>query len=33
MDDIMHKKLNIGPILNFDERLYRQSLNKNLAHT
>ena len=27
MDDIMHEKLNIGPTLNFNERLYRQSLN------
>ena len=29
MDDIMYEKLNIGPTLNFDEKLYRQSLNKN----
>ena len=28
MDDIMHEKLNIGPTLNFNEKLYRQSLNK-----
>ena len=28
MDDIMYEKLNIGPILNFNEKLYRQSLNK-----
>ena len=25
MDDIMCEKLNIGPNLNFNERLYRQS--------
>ena len=25
----MYEKLNIGPTLNFDEKLYRQSLNKN----
>ena len=31
MDDIMHKKLNIGPTLNFDERLYRHSLNKKFG--
>ena len=24
----MYEKLNIGPTLNFDEKLYRQSLNK-----
>ena len=28
MDDIMRENLNIGPNLNFDKRLYRQSLNK-----
>ena len=28
MDDIMHEKLNIGPTLNFNEKLYRQSLKK-----
>ena len=27
MDDIMREKLNIGPTLNFNERLCRQSLN------
>ena len=33
MDDIMREKVNIGPTLNFNERLYRQSLTINLAHT
>ena len=34
MDDIMREKLNIGPTLNFNERLYRQSLNKKFGtHT
>ena len=28
MDDIMREKLNIGPTLDFSERLCRQSLNK-----
>ena len=28
MDDIMREKVNVGPTLNFNERLYRQSLNK-----
>ena len=28
MDDIMREKLNIGLTLNFNERLYRQSVNK-----
>ena len=28
MDDIMREKINIGPNSNFNERLYRQSLNK-----
>ena len=28
MNDIMHEKPNIGRILNFNERPYRQSLNK-----
>ena len=28
MFDIMREKLNISPTLNFNERLYRQSLNK-----
>ena len=27
MDDIMREKLNIGPTLNFNERLYMQYLN------
>ena len=31
MDDIMHEKLNIGPTLNFNEKLYRQSLNKKFG--
>ena len=31
MDDIMHEKLNIGPTLNFNERLYRQSLRKKFG--
>ena len=31
MDDIMHEKLNIGPTLNFNEKLYRQSLNKKFS--
>ena len=31
MDDIMREKLNIGPTLNFNERLYRQSLNKKFG--
>ena len=31
MDDIMHEKLNIGPTLNFNERLYRQSLIKKFG--
>ena len=31
MDDIMRKKLNIGPTLNFNERLYRQPLNKKFG--
>ena len=31
MDDIMRKKFNIGPTLNFNERLYRQSLNKKFG--
>ena len=34
IDDIMHEKLNIGPTLNFNEKLYRQSLNKKFdTHT
>ena len=31
MDDIMREKLNIGPTLNFNKRLYRQSLNKKFG--
>ena len=31
MDDIMCEKLNIGPTLNFNERLYRQSLKKKFG--
>ena len=31
MDDIMREKINIGPTLNFNERLYRQSLNKKFG--
>ena len=31
MDDIMREKLNIGLTLNFNERLYRQSLNKKFG--
>ena len=31
MDDIMRKKLNIGQTLNFNERLYRQPLNKKFS--
>ena len=31
MYDIMREKLNIGPTLNFNERLYRQSLNKKFG--
>ena len=27
----MHEKLNIGLTLNFNERLYRQSLNKKFG--
>ena len=34
MDDIMREKLNIGPTLNFNQILYRQSLNKKFGtHT
>ena len=32
MHDIMHEKLNLGPNLNLNERLYWQSLHKKL-HT
>ena len=31
MDGIMYEKLNIGPTLNFNEKLYRQSLNKKFG--
>ena len=31
MDDIMREKLNIGPTLNFNERVYRQSLSKKFG--
>ena len=31
MDDIMREKLNIGPTLNFNGRLYKQSLNKKFG--
>ena len=31
MDDIMRKKFNVGPTLNFNERLYRQFLNKKFG--
>ena len=31
MDDIMCEKLNIGPTLNCNERLYRQSVNKKFG--
>ena len=31
MDDIMCEKFNIDPSLNFNERLYRQSLNKKFG--
>ena len=31
IDDIMREKFNIGLILNFNERLYRQSLNKKFG--
>ena len=31
MDDIIREKLNIGQTLNFNERLYRQSLNKKFG--
>ena len=31
MDDIMREKINIGPTLNFNERLYRQPLNKKFG--
>ena len=31
MGDIIYEKLNIGPILNFNEKLYRQSLNRKFV--
>ena len=31
MDDIMREKLNIGSNLNFNERVYRRSLNKKFG--
>ena len=31
MDDIMYQKPNIGPTFNFNEKLYRQSLNKKFG--
>ena len=31
MDDIMYEKLNIGPTLYFNEKLYGQSLNKKFG--
>ena len=31
MDDIMHEKINIALTLNFNERLYKQSLNKKFG--
>ena len=31
MDDIMREKIDIGPTLNFNERFYRQSLNKKFG--
>ena len=31
MDDIMPEKFHIGPTLNFNKRLYRQSLNKKFG--
>ena len=31
MDDIMYEKLNIGPTLNFNEKLYRHSLKKKFG--
>ena len=31
MDDSMYEKLNIGPTLNFNEKLNRQSLNKKFS--
>ena len=31
MYDIMREKLNIGPTLNFNERIYKQSRNKKFG--
>ena len=31
MNDIMYEKLNIGPTLNFNEKFYRNSLNKKFG--
>ena len=31
MDDIMYEKLNIGPTLNFNEKLNRQSPTKKFS--
>ena len=31
MDDIMYEKFNIGPTLHFNEKLFRQSLNKKFG--
>ena len=31
MDDIMYEKFDIGPTLNFNEKLFRQSLNKKFG--
>ena len=31
MDGLMYEKLNIGPTLNFNEKLYRQSLRKKFG--
>ena len=31
MDDIMYEKRNIGPTLNLNARLYRQSLKKKFG--
>ena len=33
MDNIMYEKLNIGPTLNFNEKLNRQYLKRNLAQS
>ena len=31
MDNIRQEKLNVGPTLNFNKRLYRQSPNKKFG--